>query len=195
LEGEANHAGTTPMHLRRDAFVGLTAFAARIPEILDRVGTEVSRLTIGKVDIKPGYPHTVPGVAEFSLVGRDMSEKVLRGLAQACEDGLQQCARDHNLQLDCQELSWLTPQACHDDVISAFENAASELQIPAMRMISGAGHDTQFLTQATRSGLLFVPSVAGVSHSPEEKTEWSDVEAGTNVLFHALLSLSEASAV
>jgi hydantoinase/carbamoylase family amidase len=193
LEGEANHAGTTPMHLRRDAFMGLTAFAQQIPEILQEVGTEVSRLTIGKVDIKPGYPHTVPGAAEFSLVGRDMSPDVLRSLAQACKERLNECARKCDLKLECQELSWLTPQACHEDVIVALETAAKELGVPSMRMISGAGHDTQFLAQVTRAGLLFVPSVGGISHSPEERTDWTDVEAGTNVLLHTLIALSEAN--
>ena len=59
-------------------------------------------------------------------------------------------------------------------------------------MISGAGHDTQFLAQVTRAGLLFVPSVGGVSHSPDERTRWEDVEAGANTLLQALLELSDA---
>ncbi len=192
LIGEPNHAGTTPMHLRRDAFVGLTSFAHQIPDILQQVGTEVSRLTIGQVELQPGYAHTVPGVAEFTLVGRDMSLEVLESLARVCGERLEQCARSHNLDLRCQELSWLPPQPCHPDILDVLEKAADKLDIPFLRMISGAGHDTQFLTQLTRAGLLFVPSVGGLSHSPDERTRWEDVEAGANTLLHALIALTEA---
>lgn len=192
LIGEPNHAGTTPMHLRRDAFVGLTSFAHQIPDILQQVGTEVSRLTIGQVELQPGYAHTVPGVAEFTLVGRDMSLEVLESLARVCGERLEQCARSHNLDLRCQELSWLPPQPCHPDILDILEKAADKLDIPFLRMISGAGHDTQFLTQLTRAGLLFVPSVGGLSHSPDERTRWEDVEAGANTLLHALIALTEA---
>lgn len=192
LEGEANHAGTTPMHLRRDAFVGLTAFASQIPDILERVGTEVSRLTIGQVELQPGYAHTVPGVAEFTLVGRDLFTDVLESLARLCGERLQDVARRHNLSLQCEELSWLPPQDCHPEVVTVLEKSAEKLGIPSHRMISGAGHDTQFLAQVTRAGLLFVPSVGGISHAPEEETRWEDAEAGANVLLQALIELSEA---
>lgn len=190
--GEPNHAGTTPMHLRRDAFVGLTSFAHQIPDILRLVGTEVSRLTIGKVDLQPGYAHTVPGAAEFTLVGRDMSLEVLESLARVCGERLEESARRHKLELSCQVLSWLPPQPCHPDIIGVLERAAENLEVPCLRMISGAGHDTQFLAQVTRAGLLFVPSVGGVSHSPDERTRWEDVEAGANTLLQALLELSDA---
>lgn len=187
LLGKANHAGTTPMHLRSDAFMGLADFAHEIPRILEEDGTELSRLTVGKVEVRPGSPHTVPGEAEFSLVGRDRDEEVMQRLAQSSQRVLAATARRHGLRFEFEELSWLSPRDCHPDIVAAFERAAENLGVASHRMPSGAGHDTQFLTEITRAGLIFVPSQGGVSHSPDEWTRWSDVETGANVLLHTLL--------
>src|SRR5690606_13731285 len=84
LKGKADHAGTAPMDLRSDAFMGVADFAHEISRIIDEEGTDKSRLTIGSLELKPGFAHTVPGEAEFTLVGRDMSEEVMRKLADAC---------------------------------------------------------------------------------------------------------------
>lgn len=190
LIGKANHAGTAPMHLRSDAFMGLADFAHEIPRILDEDGTDSSRLTVGKVELKPGYPHTVPGEVEFSLVGRDMSQEVMQQIAQSCQKVLSTIARRHRLRFEYDERSWLEPRDCHPDVIEAFERQAHKLGIAARRMPSGAGHDTQFLTEVTRAGMIFVPSVGGISHAPDEWTQWADVETGSNVLLHTLLEFA-----
>lgn len=187
LKGRANHAGTSPMHLRSDAFMGLASFAHEIPRILDEDGSPGSRLTVGKVELLPGNPHTVPGEAIFSLVGRDIDPEVLRSLADACEKVLAAIARKKRLHFEYRELSWLEPQSCHSDVIAAFDRAARELGHDPLLMPSGAGHDTQFMASLTRAGMIFVPSVGGISHAPDELTHWSDVEAGAQVLFRALL--------
>src|SRR5690606_24834975 len=80
LMGEANHSGTTPMEGRRDAFRGLADFGAAIPDIVARAGGPDSRLTVGKVALSPNFPHSVAGKAEFSVVGRDGDEAVMRSL-------------------------------------------------------------------------------------------------------------------
>ena len=187
LVGEANHAGTSPMHLRSDAFMGLADFAHEIPRILDEDGTPGSRLTVGKVELLPGNPHTVPGEAVFSLVGRDIDPDVLRRLADACQKVLGTIARKKRLHFEYKELSWLEPQGCHPEVIAAFERAAENLGHEPLRMPSGAGHDTQFMAAFTRAGMIFVPSVGGISHAPNELTHWSDVEAGAQVLLQTLI--------
>ncbi len=84
LGGKANHAGTAPMNMRSDAFMGLADFAHEIPRIIAEEGTDKSRLTVGKVELKPGNPHTVPGEAEFSLVGRDIDLEVMKAIGLAC---------------------------------------------------------------------------------------------------------------
>ena len=187
--GRANHAGTSPMHLRSDAFMGLANFAHEIPRILDEEGSPGSRLTVGKVELLPGNPHTVPGEAVFSLVGRDIDPKVLQCLADASKRVLATIARKKGLHFEYRELSWLEPRPCHKDIVEAFDKTARSLGHEPYWMPSGAGHDTQFMTELTRAGMIFVPSVGGISHAPDELTHWSDVEAGAEVLLHTSLKL------
>jgi N-carbamoyl-L-amino-acid hydrolase len=190
MTGTANHAGTTPMELRCDAFRGLADFAAEIPAILARHGTPASRLTVGKVELHPNFPHTVPGHAEFSIVGRDMDEAVMTALAGACRAALAAAAERNGLDLKTVETSWLAPIRCHPEVVEAFARQAAALGLEAPVMPSGAGHDTQMLAQLTRAGMIFVASTGGISHAPEEHSRWSDIEIGANLLLRTLLDLA-----
>lgn len=190
LSGVANHAGTTPMNMRHDAFQGLARFATLLDGIVAEHGTPASRLTIGKVEVKPGFPHTIPGEAEFSLIGRDMDEARMRALADACLAGMKRVAGECGLELDWQEQSWLSPTRCHPDITDAFAQEAARLGLDHMVMPSGAGHDTQFMAQIARAGMIFIPSRAGISHSPDEWSDWADIQKGANLLLHTMLSLA-----
>ena len=109
FEGVANHSGTTPMDMRADAFAGLAAFAAAIPDVIAAHGTDQSRVTIGKVELSPNFPHTIPGTAEFSIIIRDTSEDVMRRLRDAVSDGIETAAEAHRLRFTIEEKSWLAP--------------------------------------------------------------------------------------
>lgn len=191
LRGRANHAGTTPMDLRRDAFRGLADFAGRIPDIIAVAGTEQSRITIGRVELRPNFPHTVPGEAEFSLIGRDLDEGAMTALGEACDAALAEAAARHGLELTRHEVSRLAPRRCHPDIVAAFRGQADRLGIEALSMPSGAGHDTQLMSEITRAGMIFVPSIGGVSHAPEERTHWADIATGGNLLLHTVLALAK----
>jgi N-carbamoyl-L-amino-acid hydrolase len=190
LIGKADHAGTAPMNMRSDAFMGLADFAHEIPRIIDENGTDRSRLTVGKVELKPGSPHTIPGEALFTLVGRDSDEDVMQELCNSCRKSLSAIARRHNLKFEYEQISWLAPMTCDMGLVEMLEHRATALGYSFVRMPSGAGHDTQFLAEMTRAGLLFVPSVGGVSHSPDEWTHWNDIECGANLLLDAALALA-----
>ena len=190
LTGVANHAGTTPMDLRNDAFVGLAEFVHQIPDMIDAVGTEQSRVTVGAVEVQPNHPHTIPGEAIFSLIGRDTESAVMRALADESRARLRAIAERAGLGLEIVEQSWLDPKSCHPDIVAALLRQAEKLALPFKVMPSGAGHDTQFLADLTRAGLIFVPSIGGISHAPEEQTNWADIEAGANLLLHTLAELS-----
>lgn len=190
LKGKADHAGTAPMNMRSDAFMGLADFAHEIPRIIEENGTDRSRLTVGKAELKPGNPHTIPGEVLFTLVGRDSSAEKMQELMDACRRVLSAIARRHSLMFEYEQISWLEPVDCHPDIIGLLEEQAEKAGIPFERMPSGAGHDTQFLTMITRAGMLFVPSVGGVSHAPDEWTHWSDVELGSELLLAAALELA-----
>lgn len=190
LIGKAGHAGTAPMHLRSDAFMGVADFAHEIARIIDEEGSDKSRLTIGRVDLKPGFAHTVPGEADFTLVGRDMSEDVMQALANACRRTLSAIARRHRLMFEYEQMSWLGPRPCSPDMMDLLERQARRLGHKTLVMPSGAGHDAQFFTEITPTGMLFIPSVGGVSHAPDEWSHWHDVEKGCNVLLGAVLELA-----
>jgi N-carbamoyl-L-amino-acid hydrolase len=109
-------------------------------------------------------------------------QDVMRALAEACRGRLHRVANATGLELEMVEHSWLNPKACHPEIIETFR--ATRL------MPSGAGHDTQFMADLTKAGLIFVPRIGGISHSPQENTDWSDIEAGANLLLHAIMDLS-----
>ncbi len=189
LIGKADHAGTAPMNLRSDAFTGVADFAHEIARIIEEEGTDKSRLTIGSLELKPGFAHTVPGQVEFTLVGRDMSEEVMNNLAESCRKVLSAIARRHKLMFEYEEMSWLEPKPCSPEMMDILKSHSERMGYKTIVMPSGAGHDSQFFTDITPTGLLFIPSVGGVSHAPDEWSHWHDVEKGCNVLLNASLEL------
>nr|WP_290622378.1 Zn-dependent hydrolase [Kangiella sp.] len=191
LKGKADHAGTAPMDMRSDAFMGVADFAHEISRIIDEEGTDKSRLTIGRVDLKPGYAHTIPGEAHFTLVGRDMNEEVMQQIANSCGKVLSSIARKHKLRFEYEQMSWLEPKFFSPKLVDLIEQQAKELGYSYMRMPSGAGHDIQFFTDITPTGLIFIPSVGGVSHAPDEWSHWQDVEQGSNLLLATLLEIAQ----
>ena len=191
LIGKADHAGTAPMDMRSDAFTGVADFAHEIQRIIEEDGTDKSRLTIGRLELKPGFPHTIPGEVEFTLVGRDMSQEVMLNLASSCRKVLSAIARRHRLMFEYEELSWLEPAICSPEVMQRIEAKTNELGYDYILMPSGAGHDAQFFTKVVPTGMIFIPSVGGISHAPDEWSHWQDVEKGCNVLLHTVLEIMQ----
>ncbi len=191
LIGKADHSGTAPMDMRSDAFMGLADFAHEIPRIIEEEGSEHSRLTVGKVDLLPGFPHTVPGQVAFTLVGRDDTRERMEALANSCRRVLSALARRHRLMFEYHEMSWLDPKPCDPAIIELLDDQAKLLGWQARKMSSGAGHDTQSMTEIAPSGMIFVPSKGGISHAPDEWTNWHDIERGTTLLLRSALELAE----
>jgi len=190
LIGKADHAGTAPMNMRADALMGMADFAHEIPRIIEEEGTGKSRITIGHVNCKPGFPHTVPGEVDFTIVGRDLDHEKMKALASACERVLAAIARRNKLHFEYEQMSWLAPAYCDTGLISLIEGKTKELGYSYKIMPSGAGHDVQFFCEHSRAGLFFVPSVKGVSHAPDEWTHWVDCERGTRLLYECVCELA-----
>jgi len=190
LRGTSNHAGTTPMNLRNDAFQGLTEFATQIDRVLSEHGSPGSVATIGRVELLPGAANVVPGQAIFSLDVRDTDPAVLADLAQAFRRTLAAIARRRELMFDFQVLSEIAPVPCALLVRHAVEQSVEALGIPATHINSGAAHDAQVIASIAPAGMLFVPSKEGRSHSAAEWTAWNDIEAGANVLLNTLKRLA-----
>lgn len=190
LIGTANHAGTTPMHMRNDAFQGLAEFSSQIQRVLEENGSARSVATIGRVDLKPGAPNVVPGRVDFSLEVRDTDERVLEELYDACRKALSAIARRRDLMFEFKVLSEIEPVKCDLGLVNDLEEIAKQLKHEPIIMASGAAHDTQMMAKIARAAMVFVPSKGGRSHSVAEWTELVDIERGANVMLNALYKLA-----
>jgi len=190
--GEANHAGTTPMSMRRDAFQGVAELSGAIPRILEENGSLRSVATIGRVQLSPGAANVVPGQAEFTLEVRDTDPHVLEGLGNTFRRAMSAIARRRNLMFEFEVIGELQPSKCDRGIVDTVARLCRQMGINSTRMHSGAAHDTQVMAQLTRTAMIFVPSKDGRSHSPAEWTAWEDIELGANVLLNTLHSLAGA---
>jgi hydantoinase/carbamoylase family amidase len=193
MEGTANHSGTTPMNLRADAFAGMAEVAHAIPGVIAKYGGEYSRVTIGKAEIRPNFIHTVPGFAEFFLNIRDTDNSIIDALGMALENEVKRAASKHNLAFTIFEQSKLAPVELDRGISKMLKEEAEKLGLRTHAMPSGAGHDAQTMQTFCPSGLIFVPSRNGISHSPDERTDWRDIEKGATLMLAALVRFSEAS--
>jgi len=190
LIGTPNHAGTTPMHMRNDAFQALAEFSSQIQRVLDENGSERSVATIGKVDISPGAANVVPGRAVFSLEVRDTEQRVLDELRNAFRRSLSAIARRRDVMFEFTVLSEIQPVKCDVSLIKELKKVADNLKIPSLQMASGAAHDTQFMASITRAAMVFVPSKEGRSHSVAEWTDMEHITKGANVLLNAMIDIA-----
>ena len=190
IVGFANHAGTTPMDQRQDAMIAAAQLALSVREVVtESPGPQVG--TVGQIAIEPNAPNVVPGVARLVIELRDLSTTKLEGLGAKIRARADQIARTTKTQIDIRRVSRNLPAAASPDVQAAIEHAAKTLRLPTMRMPSGAGHDAQSMAALGPMGMIFVPSVGGISHSPKELTSWEDCANGANVLVRAVLLMDQ----
>lgn len=192
FHGAAAHAGAAPMNMRQDAFQGLAEFAMALPQILEEVGGDHSVATIGRVSLSPGAANVVPRLAEFSLDVRDSNPTVLKSLIDTIHRFLSEIARKRQLQFEFDVLSEVAPVNNDTQICRMIDSLSSQLGINHTRMVSGAAHDTQIMASKTRTGMIFVPSKGGKSHTPAEWTDWQDIYNGANVLLNTLYELAKA---
>lgn len=186
LTGQQNHAGTTPMALRRDAFQGLAAFNAMLNDRLRNVVTPQSVWTIGHVAVAPNASSIVPGQVRFSMQWRDADADRLARMRTIIDTTLAEVAATMGLGLDIGPLLRLEPVAMDATLRTRLE-AAAETVAPGRwrRMPSGALHDATNVAHLMPVAMLFVPSIGGISHAFDEDTHEVDLVAGLRVLAQA----------
>jgi N-carbamoyl-L-amino-acid hydrolase len=186
LTGQQNHAGTTPMALRRDAFQGLVAFSARLDDGLRNVVTPQSVWTIGHVTVGPNASSIVPGEVRFSMQWRDGDADRLGRMQRVIEETLEAVASEMGLAVSPGPLLGLEPVAMDPDLRARLQAAAEAVAPGAWRtMPSGALHDATNVARLMPVAMLFVPSIGGISHAFEEDTHRDDLVAGLRVLARA----------
>ena len=188
ITGFANHAGTTPMHERQDALLAASHLTIAVREIVTREqGRQVG--TVGRLDVKPNAANVIPGAVSLTIELRDLSTAKLRTLAEAIRARAARIAADTKTTIQIERSSENPPALASAPVQDAIERASGRLGLKTMRMPSGAGHDAQMMAQLGPMGMIFVPSVGGISHSPKELTHWTDCVNGANVLVGAILEV------
>jgi N-carbamoyl-L-amino-acid hydrolase len=190
FEGEQNHAGTTPMHLRKDAFQALGAFNALIGERFKNVVTPQTVWTIGHVKLHPDAHSIVPGRATFSMQWRDGDADRLGRMEKIIRNAASEVAEAQGVGLSFGPMLGLEPVAMSAGLRSALEASAEEHAAGRWRkMPSGALHDATNVARYLPVAMLFVPSINGISHAFEEDTDEADLVTGLEVLAGAVARL------
>jgi N-carbamoyl-L-amino-acid hydrolase len=179
--GRQDHAGTTPMPMRRDALRGAADLITRLPAVTASV-SDAAVATCGVVQTQPGATNVVPGLCRLQLDFRDPDRDRLLALEQAIVTAAEQAAGRHEVEVTYRRESITDPVTLDQRIQAVIESAALRLGLSTLRMPSGAGHDAQNLARIAPTAMIFVPSVAGRSHAPAELTTWDDVRNGANVL-------------
>lgn len=188
--GQQNHAGTTPMQLRRDAFQALAAYNARINDRLRNVVTPATVWTIGHVVLHPNASSIVPGRATFSMQWRDGDSDWLGRMEKIVRDTAEEVAGEMGMELTFGPMLGLEPVAMDDTLRTALEAGAEAVAPGNWRtMPSGALHDATNVARLMPVAMLFTPSIGGISHAFEEDTDEADLVAGLKVLAEAVARL------
>src|SRR3989454_2055230 len=191
IEGFANHAGTTPMNKRQDALLAAAKFIEAVNRIVTSIpGRQVG--TVGRIQALPGAPNVIPGKVILSLELRDLDAAKMQMLYEKIYAEAQQIAAASRTKFGFKEINVNIPAPTDTRVRQLIFESAKELGLSTKLMPSGAGHDAQDMARLAPVGMIFVPSVGGISHSPREFSRPEDIRNGANVLLHTLLNLDRA---
>jgi N-carbamoyl-L-amino-acid hydrolase len=189
--GFANHAGTTPMNERKDALLAAAKFVEAANHIARSIpGRQVA--TVGTIQAEPGAPNVIPGKVVMSLEIRDLEKSKIDLVFEKVKESSEKIAADTGTKISFAALDVTAVPAPTDQRLrKIIQQAATDLGLTTKLMPSGAGHDAQNLARIVPIGMIFVPSVGGISHSPKEFTTASDMANGASVLMQAILKLDE----
>jgi beta-ureidopropionase / N-carbamoyl-L-amino-acid hydrolase len=190
VTGFANHAGTTPMDQRHDAMVA----AARLVDAVNRIvlslpGRQVG--TVGKIQAFPGAYNVIPGKVVLGLEFRDLDASKIEMLFNRAVEASDRIAKDTGTRFDFVETNSIIPAPTDQRLRRIIDSAARDLGLSTRVMPSGAGHDAQEMARICPAGMIFIPSVEGISHSPKEFSRPEDIANGANVLLQSLLKLDD----
>lgn len=189
LKGQANHAGTTPMGYRKDAVYGFSKICS---SAIDKAKLEGDPLvlTFGKVEPKPNTVNVVPGEVLFTIDCRHTNQMKLDQFTEQLEEDMKAIAAEVGLEIEIDLWMSEPPVPMDKDIIALLEQAAQKSKANYQIIHSGAGHDSQIIAPHVPTGMLFVPSIRGISHNPAEATELNDLVAGVKMLAAALYELA-----
>ncbi|MDK1028486.1 MAG: M20 family metallo-hydrolase [Anaerolineae bacterium] len=189
ITGTANHAGTTPINLRKDA--GLAA--AKLIEFLRDIATSIGgqqRATCGMIAFEPNAINVIPSKAVLTVDLRNSDGQALIAAEQRLQARAKELETSDGVTITIRDLEHVLPMKFDPLIVDAIGQSTKELNLPAHRMVSGAGHDAQLLAKMCPTAMIFVRSRDGISHNPAELSSPEDLEKGANVLLQTALNLA-----
>ena len=191
IRGESNHAGATPMGYRRDALAPAAGIVLEVERCARDFPSTVA--TVGKITCRPNVPNVIPGCVEFTVDIRDTNPEGIERVHNSVINLLEKLAAEKGIEYSLEVTGSIEPTGCSPRVARALKEAAELRGISCMMMTSGALHDAAVMAAVTEIGMLFVPSVNGRSHVPEEETAIADIGRASEVLFESLMLLDSAA--
>ena len=189
VTGQSNHAGTTPMNLRKDPGFVAAACANFVRGLVLELGAPQVG-TVGRLELRPNLVNVVPASATFTVDLRNTDEARLQNAEQRFAEFLTLAADAEGCTVETRELARFEPVVFDPGVVDLVEQGAKDLGHSVLRMPSGAGHDAQMLARVCPTAMVFTQSKNGLSHNPLEYTAPADLEAGANVLLHTMIALA-----
>jgi N-carbamoyl-L-amino-acid hydrolase len=194
VTGMEAHAGPTPMHLRRDAMQVATTIMQEVVAIANRY-PPYGRGTVGMVQVFPNSRNVIPGRVKFSIDLRNVTDDLLNTMHGEIEAFVERTRRETGLAVELERVSYYPPCPFHPDCVGAVRAATEKLGYSTMDVVSGAGHDAIYVARLAPAGMIFVPCKDGISHNEIEDAQPGHLEAGCNVLLHAMLERAGIAAV
>ncbi len=191
VTGQEAHAGPTPMPRRKDALLG----ASRMVQAVNRIG--LSNLpnacaTVGMLQVSPNSRNVIPGKVFFTVDLRHPDAEVLKAMGEAAKAEFEKIAREIGLDLDFKEIWYSPPVKFADECVAAVAKAAEDLGFSSRPIISGAGHDSVYLSRVAPTAMVFVPCKDGISHNEIEDAKPEELAAGCDVLLRAIIERANA---
>jgi N-carbamoyl-L-amino-acid hydrolase len=189
--GRPNHAGTTPMHMRKDALVA----ASQLVLAINRLGVETQGeqvATVGHLTVSPNATNVVPARVDMSIDLRDLSEENLQYLIAQIDQECEAITQNTGTEITIEQKLHVLPTPAKPELMEAIANVCQELKLSYDYLPSRAGHDAQEIGRFTDMGMIFVPSRDGISHSQDEYTSPEQCAQGANVLLHTLLAIDKS---
>ena len=181
------------MKERHNALLAAAKLIEAVQEIVTREpGRQVG--TVGRLQVFPNAPNVVPGLVKHSIELRDLSAETIARLGTEIQKRAQEIARDTGTEIIMEKVEHAPPAVADLEMQANIEAAATKLGLTTMRLPSGAGHDAQMMAKIGPIGMIFVPSMDGISHSPKEFTRWQDCANGANVLLQTILLIDRTAA-
>lgn len=190
IEGFANHAGTTPMDQRHDALLSAARFIDKVNQIVTSIpGRQVG--TVGWIKVEPGAYNVIPGTVVLGLELRDLDEKKFVGLFDQIRAESEKLGKLNQTRFSFTEPVINHPALTDKGFQQLIDDTAKSLGFSTRLMPSGAGHDAQEIARIGPVGMIFIPSIGGISHSPKEFSRPQDIENGANVLLQTVMAFDK----